>query len=350
LRIATFLSSLGGSPLQGGIERGLASMGHHVEPYDHRQGYDLVVIFQQVAHNPAYQFPARFPPVHQPIAFVDSSEAGYFTRLPDRAKEFAFSFTETVMRQSTKNYAEQVRLRDYLQGKSFPYFLREMSKYIQYPAAYHPIDYPLYHLSGCDMRPDREEYLRRDLDLFSAWGESHPFRVHLGRAMRGANVKAEITVINRGAKVSTDPSRGVWLDANGEVCFIEQAAYFNRMRAAKCSVSYDGYGSGSFRMTEILVRTLLLQGPLSIVTRAPLIDGETCRAYTVDHAGEVYYGTNLPDVIRRALECPEESFEIYERAYEHCMEHLTERATAQYLLDTVAAHDYSKPTPLELPT
>lgn len=347
MRIGIFLSTLGGSPLQGGLERGLASMGHIVEPYNPACGYDLVLIFQQTAHNPDYYFPARFPPVHQPIAFIDNSEHGYFTRLPDRAKEFAFSFTHTVMRQSTKNYAEQVRLRDYLAGKSFPYFLREMSKHVDYPTTYHPIDYPLYHLSGCDMRPDREEYLRRDLDLFSAWGESHPFRVHLGQAMRSANVKAEITVIDRGRKVSVDPDRGLWLDANGEVCFIEQSAYFNRMRAAKCSVSYDGYGSGSFRMTEILVRTLLLQGPLSIVTRAPLVDGETCRAYTVDNQGEVYYGTNLPQVICEALADAEGSYRIYERGYDHCQTHLTERATAQYVLDTVTAHDYSKPTPLE---
>jgi hypothetical protein len=348
MRIGIFLSSLGGSPLQGGIERGLASMGHIVEPYKRGNGYDLVIVFQQVAHQPHYQFPECFPAEHIPIAFVDSSEAGYFTRLPDRIKDYANSFTPTVMRQSTKNYHEQVRLKSFLEGRSFPYFLREMSKYVTYPSAYHPIDYPLYHLSQCDMRPDRDEYLRRDLDLFSAWGESHPFRVHLGQAMRETHVKSEITVIDRGKVVRKDPDTGMCYDAHGQVCFIEQAAYFNRTRAAKCSVSYDGYGSGSFRMTEILVRTLLLQGPLSIVTRAPLIDGETCRAYTVEHQGEVYYSTNMPNVIHRAVECAEESYEIYERGYEHCQAHLTERATAQYVLDVVSAHDYSQPTPLEV--
>jgi hypothetical protein len=347
LRIGIFLSSLGGSPLQGGIERGLASMGHTVEPYNPACGYDLVLVFQQTAHDPSYRFPARFPPVHLPIAFIDNSEHGYFTRLPDRAKEFAFSFTDTVMRQSTKNYDEQVRLRDYLTGKSFPYFLREMSKHVQYPAAYHPIDYPLYHLSQCDMRPDRDEYLRRDLDLFSAWGESHPFRVHLGQAMRDAHVKSEITVIDRGAIVRRDPDTGLCYDAQGRVCFVEQAAYFNRMRAAKCSVSYDGYGSSSFRLHEIMVRTVPVIGPLSIVIREPLIDGVHCRYFAVEQAGEVYYGTNLAEVIREVVADPEGSFELYRAAYDHCMEFWTERATAAYLLDTVAAHDYSRETPLE---
>lgn len=318
-----------------------------VEPYRRGQGYDLVIVGQQVAHNPAYEFPACFPSEGIPIAFVDSSEAGYFTRLPDRAREFAFSFTPTVMHQSTKNYHEQVRLKSFLEGRSYPYFLREMSKYVKYPPMFHAIDYPLYHLSACDMRPDREEYLRRDLDLFSAWGESHPFRVYLGQAMRDTHVRSEITVIDRGKIVSKDPDTGMCYDAEGQVCFIEQAAYFNRMRAAKCSVSYDGYGSSSFRLHEIMVRTVPVVGPLSIVMREPLIEGVHCRYYDVDHYGEVYNGTNLAQVIRDVVENPEGSFELYRAAYDHCMQYWTERATAEYLIRVVEEHDYSKPTSLD---
>ncbi len=347
MRIGILLSSLGGSPLQGGIERGLAGLGHCVEPYNRRDKYDLVIVFQQVSHTPAYEFPKHFPPDDQPIAFIDSSEHGYFSRLSDRCRNYSHSFAPWAMQQAQKNYHEQIRLKSFLEGKSFPYFLRELHKDIEYPAGYHPIDYPLYHLSACDMRPNREEYLARQLELFCSWGESHPFRVHLTEAMRNAHVKADITVIDRGKKASEDRSRGVWLTESGEVCFLDQATYFNRMRSAKCSVSYDGYGSGSFRMTEILVRTCLLQGPLAIRTRARLVDGETCRSYTVNHTNEIYEGTNLPDVLRRTLECPEESFEIYERGFEHCQTHLTERATAQYVLDVVAAHDWSKVTPVE---
>src|SRR5262249_13346030 len=117
-----------------------------------------------------------------------------------------------------------------------------------------------------------------------------------------------------------------------------------RTEAARCSVSFDGYGSGSFRITEVLCRTLLLQGPLSIRTRAPLVDGETCIMYDVQSDGEEYLGTNLIEKMQSVVDEPERAYRIYENAYNHCMTYLTEKATAQYVLDVVEKHDYSKPT------
>lgn len=326
MRIAFFLSTLGGSPLQAGLCRGLQALGHWVEDYRPRGGYDLIIAFQQSAHAPNYTWRA-FPNEPTPIAFVDTAEFGYFTRLPDRARRYATSFTEDAINHDTKNRAEQIRLRDWLDGRSFPYFLREMHKQIDYPSSYHPIDYPLYHLSVCDERPNREEYLRRELELFCWWGISHPWRAHITEALRNAHRKAEI-----GDR---------WNDSN-----MAQGQYFERMRAAKCTVSYDGYGSGSFRMTEALCRTVLLQGPLAIRTRAPLIDGETCVAYSVQSDGEEFCGTDIAERLRWTLENPEEAYAIYERGFDHVHTHLTERATAAYLLETVERHDYSQPTPL----
>jgi len=328
LRIATFLSTFGGSPLQGGIERGLMELGHQVCCYRPGMGYDLIIIFNQVAHRTDYRYP-DFPTGDTPIAFVDAAEYGYWTRLPGRSQAFATSFTEYAMNHDTKVATEQARLKQFLEGRSFPYFIREMHNSIEYPEAFWPIDYPLYHLSRCDVRPDREEYLRRDLELFCWWGHSHPWRQHIETALRGANRKCEIG--NR------------WSDEN-----MPQDRYFERTRAAKCSVSFDGYGSGSFRMTEVLCRALLLMAPLSIRTRAPLVDGETCRMYEVQSDGEEFLGTNVAAVLADALADGEGSYEIYERGYDHCMTHLTERATAEYVLATVEAHDWSKPTSLAI--
>src|SRR2546428_305584 len=77
-------------------------------------------------------------------------------------------------------------LRGFLEGGSFPYFLREFSKHVEFPERYHPIDYPLYHLSHCPSAPDREQYLmNRHLDLYLAWGASHPWRNHISEHLRG---------------------------------------------------------------------------------------------------------------------------------------------------------------------
>lgn len=192
MRIGIFLSSLGGSPLQGGIERGLTALGHAVEPYHKGRTYDLVIIFQQVAHDPSYRWPDHFPDARLPIAFVDSAEFGYFCRLPDRCRRWTNSFTPDAIGHDTKNRHEQIRLKSFLEGRSFPYFIREKLKSVGYPASYHPIDYPLYHLSDCTDVPNREDYLARDLGLFCWWGMSHPWRVLITQHLRDAHVKAEI--------------------------------------------------------------------------------------------------------------------------------------------------------------
>lgn len=330
MRVGIFLSTLGGSPLQGGIERGLAALGHSVEQYRQGGSYDLIVVFNQCAHARNYQYPT-FPACNTPIAFVDTAEFGYFSRLPEHAHKFKNTFSGDAVAHDTKNPKEQWRLKHWLKGRSFPYFLREMHKSVEYPASYHPIDYPLYHLSHCGKAPNRDEYLSRPLDLFLSWGASHPWRLPITEAIRNCHTKCEISVLQ-----------------DGVVPRMPQGEYFQKQESAKLGVSFDGYGSGSFRMTEVLVRSCLVMAPLSIVTHKPLIDGETCRMYDVHSDGQEFTGTNVGDVVRRALECPEESYEIYARAYDHCHAYYTEKATAQYLLDTVERHDWNAPTEIEL--
>lgn len=330
MRIGFFLSNHGGSPLVGGLERGLKQLGHHVEQYKHGSDYDLVLVCNQCSHVTTYEYP-EFPPAKVPIAFIDSAEYGYFRRLPGVIINYANAFTEGSMHHDTKNLSEQTRLKTFLEGRSFPYFLREFSNYIPFPDNYHPIDYPLYHYSVCDERPDRDAYLKRELDLFMSWGASHPWRLEITKALRGCHTKCDIRV----------------LEENGTPR-MPQKEFFHKTNSAKCSVSFDGYGSGSFRMTEVLVRCLLLQGPLSIHRYAPLINGVHCMEYTVVNDGENFLGTNICDVLRAALADPELSYKIYETGYHHCMEHYTERATAQYVMDVVAKHDWKKATQLTI--
>lgn len=333
MRLGFLLSDKGGSPLTCGLERGFGSLGHKVEAYRHGRQYDVLFVFNQVAHVQDYQYP-QFPEYEQPIVFVDAAEFGYFTRLPSVVQNYSHAFAPGAMQHDTKNPVEQARLRDFLKGKSFPYFLREFSKYMMYPTGYHPIDYPLYHYSECPILPNREEYLSRTLDLFCSWGVSHPWRWDITRALReqvGSGVKAEILV----------------LEENGTPR-MPQAEYFARTRAAKTSVSFDGYGSSSFRLTEVLVRCLLLVGPLAIIRHAPLIDGVHCIEYAVDTDGETFISTDICAKLKDALSDPERSYRIHEAGYHHCMQHYTEKATAQYVLDTIEQHDWNSETSLTI--
>ena len=333
MRIALWLSSKGGSPLQVGMERGLKELGHQVEYWRKGRGYDIVILFNQASHTQDYQYP-DFPKAGY-IAFIDTAEYGYFKRLPSVRAQYWNTFTEAALNHDTKNRGEQLRLKGYLQGKSFPYFAREFFKDYSFPAGYHPIDYPLYAGSVCGVRPNREEYLKRDLDLFLSWGASHPWRMNLTEALRNAHTKCEISVIGE----------------NGHDR-IPQAHYFNRMRAAKVGVSFDGYGSGSFRMTEILCRSLLLQGPLSIRLPVEFVDGVHCLHYGIDFKeveqcgqpwGE-FVGTDIIGVLRAALTNPVKSYEMYSAGFDLLMTRYTERAMAAYVLDVVQKHDWRKET------
>jgi hypothetical protein len=330
MRIAFLLSSKGGSPLVVGLERGLTQLGHRVVPYGEDPDCDLIVIFNQCAHTTDYQYP-EFPSKEIPIAFVDSAEYGYFKRLPNVINQYANAFAEGSLSHDTKNKGEQERLREFLRGKSFPYFLREYSKYVRFPKNYYPIDYPLYAYSDCLTRPQQFEYLHRDLELFVSWGASHPWRMNLTEVLRGCHTKCEIYVIGE----ESTPR-------------MPQNLYFERTRAAKVSVSFDGYGSGSFRMHEVLVRTCLLMGPLSIHRSMPLIDGVHCLEYSVDTRDEEFLGTNIEEKLRILLDNPDFAYELYSNGYDHCRTYYTELATARYLIETVQSHDWSRPTTIEL--
>lgn len=332
MKVAIYLASLGGSPLQVGLERGLKQLGIDVEYYRHSHGYDLVLVLNMCAHSLAYVYPP-FPPASIPIAFIDTAEYGWGKRGPDIIRQYANAFSPGSMTHDTKNPTEQRKLRQFLEGRSFPYLLREFSKYVEWPKAYWPIDYPLYLHSECHERPDREEYLRRQLDLFVSWGASHPWRLNITEALRALPIKSEIYV----------------LEQNGAVRLPQPTHYFPKIRGARASVNASGYGSSSFRLNEVLVRTCLLQGPMEIRFRAPLIDGVHCVEYQIEHNGMDFISTNVGEKLLEVLSYPERSFLIYQAGYHHCHEFYSEKATSQYVLDVVAAHDWSQPTQLDIP-
>ncbi len=329
MRIGFLLSNHGGSPLQSGLERGFQQLGHEVVSYPRDKSVDLVLVFNQVSHINTYWYP-EFPEKVK-FAFIDCAEYGYFKRLPHLVKDYATAFQDGSLNHDTKNAVEQLKLKDFLHGKSFPYFLREFSKWVSYPTGYHPIDYPLYHYSECPILPSKEDYLNRKRDLFCSWGASHPWRWDITKAMRTCGINGDILV----------------LEENGTPR-MPQKEYFARTRESKVSVSFDGYGSSSFRLTEVLVRCLLLAGPLSIIRHAPLLDGIHCVEYNVSTDQETFLSTDICVKLKDSLDNPERSYAIHEAGYHHCYAHYTERATAQYVLDTIDKHDWTVPTQLRV--
>jgi len=326
------MSQHGGSPLQASLWRGLHDLGHVVSVFHNGRprDFDFLVILNQSAHTQHYAYP-DFPPYKTPVVFIDTAEYGYFTRLPHTFGKYVNTFTPSAMGHDTKNHYEQTRLKNYLQGKAFPYFLREMHVDKKYPDTYYPIDYPITNTSWCHTRPDKDTYLNRPLDLYVSWGASHPWRWGITNELRSIACRSYIKVI----------------EENGHPR-LHHRDYFAGMEGAFASVSYDGYGSNSFRMTEALVRCALLQGPIKHVMRYPLKDGETCIGFDVVHSGDDFVATDVGAKLRGILASPETAFEVYRNGYEHCMTYLTETRAAADFVDTVYKHDWSKETILDL--
>lgn len=329
MHIGFWFSTLGGSPLLGGLERGLRALGHTVVNAHPGGSYDLLVVWNQIAHDPSYVYP-EWPHSPSPIAFIDAAEYGYFKRHPGVICDYANAFSPGSVTHDTKNAEQQALLRRYLEGRSFPYFIRERSKFVRWPESYHGIDYPLYHLSEDHTAPNREEYLSRALAFWQSWGASHPWRWPITHALRDAGYTCLV------------------IEENNHPRLPQYTHYFPMMRSARACCSFDGYGSGSFRMTEVLCRTCLLQGPLTVDFPFPLVDGETCVAFDVKTDGEKFLSTNIVERLQWLLEAPESAFEIYERGFHHVHEKLSEKATAEYFLRTVEGHDWSTATPLDL--
>lgn len=332
MNIGVLMSNHGGSPLTVGLERALSAMGHYVFAYETHRECDLILIFNQCAHTQSYVYP-DFPPesCSTPIAFIDTAEYGWAKRVHEPLADYWNTFAPGAMGHDTKNREEQTRLRNFLAGRSFPYFIREFWNAWEFPAGYHPIDYPLYAPSAFGRLMPFDQYVSRPVQVACLWGLSNPWREHLTADLERSSLNKDLYVLER------DGPR------------LPQHQYFKRMEAAKCSVSFDGYGSGSFRMTEVLCRTLLMQGPLAIQTRAPLVHGETCWAYMVWVDGEHYVRSDLVEQIQEAMADSERAYRIYRQGFHHCMTHLTEGATAQYVLRVIEEHDWSRMTLIERP-
>ncbi len=305
----------GGSPLHYSLQRGFRNLGHSQEDWRPNKHYDITIIFNQSSHTTHYQY-INLDKISGKIAFIDNSEYGY--KYLHDGQEYYNTFAEGSMRHDTKNYNEQLKMKQFLDNKSFPYFIREYNKLVSYPNNYHPIDYPLHDHPR--KHPNKEEYLSRPFEIFLCWGVNNSIRGDVAKILR------EKTDLSRSfIYVYTEPGNSR----------MPQHEYFNKMDQSKIGISADGYGSGGFREIETLARTVLLKQQNNMVLRNPLIPDVHYIEFTLD---------NLTEKINSCLVDPEKLFEIYRNGHDHCMNYYTAVGTARYVLDVLENHNWNKPT------
>jgi hypothetical protein len=306
------------------------------------EAYDFVLLFNISSHSARYDFSDVGELKGYKFCFIDSSEYGWWTHYSHYKELFGTSFTAGSM--AAKPFCQQV-LKQFLDGKSYPYIVREFYKGIDYPNSYHPIDYPLYGVNTpIPPMATFEEYCARPNDVYVGWGESHPSRKDLARVVSKLPLKV---VVNSGNK-------------------LPQNEYFTNMLNARMTVAYDGYGSGSFREKEALARTMLFRNNMAIIQNAPLTSGQNFVEYQVQEKlvdwdkdskysapyknfrdkHPVFESTNLGSIMLEWIQDLEGMYRVYEGGYKHLMENFTEKAVAQYVLDILEGHDWDKPTPI----
>jgi len=310
-----------GSIISGALSQGLTALGHTVEWYQAGSSYDYVLLINVSNHGPNYTYSQL--PNHPKLVFVDTAEYGWMTH--DDPK-YAYAFSTGSLAHVEKNREEQLRLKRHLNGRSFPYFLRELQLGVNYPSCYHPIDYPM--LAPLPPLANWDQFSRRLLDLTCVWGYSHPWRVYLEKKLdehRHSDTKLRFRLT------------GTRLDFHD---------YMKLLESSVSTVSFDGYGSGSFRVTEALGRCLLFMGPLRIQQRIPLVDGVHCVSYSATGSSDKLSDTNLVEIVEATLSDRKRCFEIYLEGYNFLATNLTCKAWAQYVLDVCEQHDWKRITPL----
>ena len=360
LKIGIFISDKYTNPLLHSLQKGLVELGYDCSLYDKGNRYDYVFLFNVAGvYNPVHGDWIKYSnleTIQDKIVFIDAAEYGWWTHYDCYASVYCNAFTKKAIESKSLYYtaftsevakqlenSEQTKLTNFLRGKSFPYFLREKYKAISYPKQYHPIDYTYTYMtmSQATKVPDKTEYLNRKYDFYLRWGNSHIFRKE---------------IID---KINSIP--GYRIDAIGER--ISQSEYFKNLEDSRISAAFDGYGSGSFRETEVLSRCTLFQGKQCIDKYHPLTEGVNFVEYEVKNTmgtavgfGKInlapkgapkYLDCDIDFLLQKYMANWDLCFQIYAAGYEHCMKYYTPRAVAKYVMEEVLNHDYSQPTPVE---
>jgi hypothetical protein len=350
----------GGNSLLDCLIKGLKELGHQCVPFDKQIEFDYVIVFAVAAPFANFNKNLKYSNldlIQSKIIFIDTGEYGWWTHYDEQAEFYYNAFATGG--QPNLGYVPLINqkgpthldLLNFLRGKSFPYFLREMYKIIPYPEQYHPIDYTLHWTTPIPKENNFEEYMGKKYDIFSQWGGSHPFRHNLIEKMNSTLL---------GDKICINKVRGILkpLERGGQICNytmdkLPQLEYFSELTNARMSLVYDGFGSGSFREMEVLSRCLLFIHKQCIYKRHPLTfqgEGQNAVEYEVEYKFSPYLtfiDSNIVEQIQKYMSDWELCFKIYKAGYEHCLKYYTPKGVAEYVLEETLKHDYRVPTPVE---
>lgn len=328
MKIAYFVPQHAGAVIFGGMQRGFEQLGYPLHQFKPGGSYDYVLLFNCADHKTLCNFEG-IDDITGKFGFIDTSEYGWQTHYEYYKDKLYSAFAPLTIGMKPDGHK---KLINFLRNKSYPYFLREYYKGVNYHKNYHPIDYPLYWASVCKKGLSSfEEYKNRPMDLYVAWGESHQTRKNITAILEKLPLKMHVSV---GPKIPPQQ-------------------YFMNLESARMSVSYDGYGYGSFRETELLSRLTYFRNRQIVHQHHPLTDGLNFVEYTTeeildDNHYPEFIDSNIGDIIMDHADNIDLMYEMYVSGYRHCLDNFTEMAVAKYILKTLRNHNWNEITSEEV--
>ncbi len=327
------------NPLFTRLILGLREMGHRCDKYEPGTRYDYVFICNVAGpYSTKSTWELKYPyldTIQDKIVFIDPAEYGWWTHDKIYATEYYNAFAPLSI--VAKGTAEgQLELLSFLRGKSFPYFVREKYKNILYPNQYYPIDYPLIvNPIVPNKKPNKDEYMKRTHDVYVRWGGSHIFR---------PRIIEKIKTIT-GFKIDVEHKK------------INPIEYYHNTQDARISVVSDGYGSGSFRETEVLINCLLFMKEQCIEKHHPLTNGVNFVEFKVDYemsaggtfskGSQLYKDCNIAELLQEYMSDWDKCYSVYASGFHHCVKYYSISEFAKYVFEGISKHNYLEPTPIE---
>ncbi len=227
------------------------------------------------------------------------------------------------------------QVRKILEGKSFLYISRELFCGVDYPQAYHPLDYASHDIPTSPIQ-SFDDFSSKPF-MFASFNPSHPHRIELADRVRR-------WLESRGLDGSAVNSGGNRLT---------RTEYLNRLDNCQLSFVYDGHGSSSLAELDILPRCALLRHNLSRLRPNAMQPDKDFVQYEVEcyfnSGGQLLIKScDIEDRLDYCLDHPDRMYEIYLQGREWINRYRTPEAVSQYIIDKIFSHDWSIPTDIDI--
>ncbi len=317
------------TPIMQHLFEGLPQNGHTVETFRPGGEYDCVIL-QWTGHAGA-RWDCDFNRLKgYRIALIDWNEYGSMTTSVHSRFDYCNGFTPKCF-AVCREPAQLHKLFDFLKGRSFPYFSRDLFKQVDYPPGYYPLEGAGENGIDGPGLVSEEEFLARQGFLYVSWNYSHPHRIVLAEMMR-----AWATRCGAPHHIACNTNSRVHIDE-----------YHAKLQGAMVSVSYEGW-SVSHSQFEIMRRCCLVRNEMSRLR--PFLVGRGCVEYRcdlkLDQQRLHLLGTDLVSVLDKLYRNKALAYAAYRDGHGHA-DLYTPRSISGHLAEKVARHDWGVPTEIE---